>query len=63
MSRPDYSTLTQTELEDHRLAILTELEKRQALARIPQDIQALADQYQAVGGNPDDLAIGAAGAS
>ncbi|WP_431695599.1 hypothetical protein [Kocuria rhizophila] len=57
MTNPDYSHLTEEELEENRLAILSELEKRQALRRIPEDIKALADQYQAAGGDPEELSI------
>lgn len=56
---PDYTQLTDAQLEEQRLALLTELDRRRDLARIPADIRALAEQYEAAGGNPEDLTIGA----
>ena len=55
----DYTQLTDAQLEEERLALLTELDRRRNLARIPADIRALAEQYQAAGGNPEDLSLGA----
>ncbi|MCG7425045.1 hypothetical protein [Kocuria rhizophila] len=55
---PDYTQLTDAQLEEERLALLTELDRRRNLARIPGDIRALAEQYEAAGGNPEDLSLG-----
>lgn len=48
-------TLTSDELNDARIDILTEIERRKNLAAIPEQITALRDQYTAAGGDPADL--------
>lgn len=51
----DLTTLTDDELEQHRLDVLTEQERRAALATIPEQVADLARTYAAGGGDPDDL--------
>lgn len=51
----DLTTLTDDELEQHRLDVLTEQERRAALATIPSTVADLARTYAAGGGDPDDL--------
>jgi len=53
----DLHTLTDDELSDHLNAVLAEQERRQRLATIPATITALAAQYVAGGGDPDDLSL------
>ena len=55
MPPTDYPKLTDAQLEEERLALMTELERRRNLARIPTDIRALAEQYDAAGGDPAEL--------
>lgn len=49
------ATLTDTELSDHLNAVLTEQERRAALANIPGQISQLAATYEAGGGDKADL--------
>ncbi|PBB08490.1 hypothetical protein CKW39_09015 [Kocuria sp. WRN011] len=57
MATTDYSKLTDAQLEQTRVALMSELERRRNLARIPTDIRALAEQYEAAGGDPAELAV------
>lgn len=52
----DLKTLTDEELQQHRVAVLTECERRQQLAEIPEQINDLARTYTAGGGDPATLA-------
>lgn len=56
MATTEYSKLTDAQLEQTRVALMSELERRRNLARIPTDIRALAEQYEAAGGDPAELA-------
>lgn len=56
MANTDYTQLTDAQIEEERLALMGELERRRNLARIPTDIRALAEQYEAAGGDPAELA-------
>lgn len=51
----DLSTLTDEQLDEQRVAILTEQERRQRMAAIPNQIKDLADQYEAGGGSRQSL--------
>lgn len=51
----DLSTLTDEQLEEQRVAILTEQENRQRMSAIPDQIKDLADQYEAGGGSRQEL--------
>lgn len=51
----DLTTLTDDELDEHRRAVLAEQERRENLARIPEQVADLARTYTAGGGDPDDL--------
>lgn len=51
----DLSTLTDEQLDEQRVAILTEQERRQRMAMIPDQIKGLADQYEAGGGSRQEL--------
>lgn len=47
----DLKTLTDDELEQHRVDVLTEQERRANLAEIPRQIAQLAQTYAAGGGD------------
>ena len=51
----DLSTLTDEQLDEQRVAILTEQERRQHMSAIPGQIKDLADQYEAGGGSRQTL--------
>ena len=51
----DLTTLTDDELDQHRLDVLNEQERRANLAAIPAQVTALAQTYTAAGGDPGDL--------
>lgn len=51
----DLSTLTDEQLDEQRVAILTEQERRQRMSAIPNQIKDLADQYEAGGGSRQEL--------
>ncbi len=51
----DLTTLDDEQLEEHRLAVLAEQERRANLATIPETVAELARTYAAGGGNPADL--------
>ena len=53
------SDMTDDDLDDHRRAVLKEIERRRKLETIPTEIDALRDQYTAAGGNLTDLNKGA----
>lgn len=47
----DIKTLTDEQLEQHRIDVLTEQERRANLAAIPQQVAQLAQTYAAGGGD------------
>lgn len=51
----DLKSLTDQELEQQRIDVLVEQERRKALAEIPEQIRDLTDKYLAGGGNLEDL--------
>lgn len=51
----DYKELTDEQLEETRIEILIEQERRSNLSRIPEAIQELADKYEEDGGDRDEL--------
>lgn len=51
----DLSTLTDEQLDEQRVAILTEQERRQRMSAIPDQVRDLADQYEAGGGSRQAL--------
>lgn len=51
----DIRELTDDELEQRRLAIGVEIERRQKLESIPAQIADLTARYVEAGGNPDNL--------
>ncbi|MGX9349393.1 hypothetical protein [Microbacterium sp. KNMS] len=53
----DLTTLTDTELDELRIAVQTERERREALATIPGQIIDLAARYVDGGGDPAALAL------
>lgn len=57
----DLKTLTDEDLDLHRLDVLKEQERRASLAAIPSQVTQLAKTYEAAGGDPADLseALGA----
>lgn len=55
MATTEYSKLTDAQLEQTRVALMSELERRRNLARIPADVRSLMEQYEAAGGDPAEL--------
>jgi hypothetical protein len=51
----DYTTLTDEELDEHRIMVLSEQERRARLAAAPEQARVLAAAYEADGGDPADL--------
>jgi hypothetical protein len=51
----DLKTLSDEELDQHRRDVLAEQERRENLARIPDQITELKTRYAELGGNVDDL--------
>ena len=51
----DLSTLTDEQLDEQRVAILAEQERRANLAQIPATIQELAAKYKEGGGDREEL--------
>ena len=51
----DLTTLTDEQLDAHRLDVLNEMERRANLAAIPAQVTQLAQTYTAAGGDPADL--------
>lgn len=51
----DIRELTGEELEDLRISIGVEIERRQSLETIPVQIAGLTATYLAAGGDPDEL--------
>ena len=47
----DLKTLTDEELEQHRISVLTEIARRDDLVMIPQQVQGLVEKYTAGGGD------------
>lgn len=52
----DLRSLTDEALDEHRLDVLKEQERRASLAAIPSQVTQLAQAYTAAGGDPTDLA-------
>lgn len=53
----DFQTMTDEELQDTRVAILTEVERRQRIAQIPEQVRTLAGSYVQDGGDIADLTV------
>lgn len=51
----DFTTLTDQQLDEYRVAVLAEQERRDNLAQIPDQISELREKYVAGGGDPGDL--------
>lgn len=51
----DLRELTQTEFDQHRIAVVREQERRDNLSRIPRQIEELTEKYLSEGGDPADL--------
>ena len=51
----DLKELTDEELNEHRVAVATECERRANLAAIPEQIKSLAGKYREGGGDEDTL--------
>lgn len=58
----DLATLSDEELEQHYLAVLTEQERRQALATIPGQVAALSARFVDGGGDPAEIIAAVGGA-
>lgn len=50
-----YRDWSDEKLDEHRVAILTEQERRANIAAIPEQVRALAETYAAGGGDRADL--------
>lgn len=48
----DLKTLTDEELQQHRVVVLTECERRQKMDAIPEQVRELAVDYREGGGDP-----------
>ena len=51
----DLKTLSGEELDQHRRDVLSEIERRENLERIPDQITELKHKYVELGGDPDNL--------
>lgn len=51
----DMTNLTDEQLDELRVAVLAEQERRQRMSAIPDQIRDLADQYEAGGGSRQAL--------
>ena len=51
----DLKSLTDGQLDAHRVAVLNEQERRENLAQIPSQIAELREKYVSGGGDLDDL--------
>ena len=51
----DLTKLSDEELDQHRRDVLSEIERRENLARIPDQIAELKAKYVEGGGDPDQL--------
>lgn len=51
----DLTTLTDEQLDARRVAVLTEQERRQRLAQLPDQLATMARDAAEAGCNPDDL--------
>ena len=47
----DLRELNDEELEQHRISVLTEIERRHNLAMIPQQVEGLVEKFAAGGGD------------
>lgn len=47
----DLRELNDEELEQHRISVLTEIERRHDLAMIPHQVESLVEKYTAGGGD------------
>lgn len=48
----DLKTLTDDQLDEHRVEVLTECERRQKMDAIPEQVRDLAADYKQGGGDP-----------
>lgn len=51
----ELTTLTDEQLEEHRVSLLAELDRRNKLRDIPNDIRKLAQDFESLGGSRTDL--------
>lgn len=47
----DLTTLSAEELDQHRIDVLQEIERRESLALIPRQVETLAERFSAGGGD------------
>lgn len=52
----DYTTLTDEEFEQHREALMAELNRRNQLKEAPIQVAQIAEQYEELGGDVEELA-------
>lgn len=55
----DLREMTDEELDDHRRDVLKEIERRDRLEQIPEQIEKLRNEYENAGGDLGDLDKGA----
>lgn len=55
MTMPDLATISDEDLDAHRVAVLNEQERRTRLAQAPAQIAAIKQRYVEDGGDPADL--------
>ena len=62
MTLPDLTAYSDEDLDDLRVAVVNEIERRANLATIPATIQQLASKFIEGGGDPAELSIEPTGA-
>jgi ribosomal protein L29 len=51
----DLRDMSDDELDDHRKDVLKEIDRREKLETLPEEIGKLRDEYEKAGGDLDDL--------
>lgn len=51
----DLRDMSDDELDDHRREVLKEIERRDRLEQIPEEVGKLRKEYEKAGGDPADL--------
>jgi len=51
----DYKTLTEEQLQEQLQAVMDEINRRNNLKEIPEQVDSLAKKYEELGGDKDEL--------